>query len=97
LAVQSEADAVRRWGQSPALPWEHIVATGIGMAITTGVTVAVGCEAVVDRTRYPRGIAGKQGVFRVGRIALQSKPFAFRTVWASGEERNVTSARAASA
>jgi hypothetical protein len=28
--------------------------------------------------------------------ALYSKPFAFRTVWAAGEERNVTSALAAS-
>jgi len=28
--------------------------------------------------------------------ALHSKPFAFRTVWAAGEERNVTSARPAS-
>jgi hypothetical protein len=29
--------------------------------------------------------------------ALYSKPFAFRTVWAAGEERNVTNALAASA
>ena len=28
--------------------------------------------------------------------ALYSNPFAFRTVWAAGEERNVTSALAAS-
>ena len=28
--------------------------------------------------------------------AIHSKPFAFRTVWAAGEERNVTSALAAS-
>jgi hypothetical protein len=28
--------------------------------------------------------------------ALYSKPFAFRTVWAAGEERNVTSALPAS-
>ena len=30
-------------------------------------------------------------------LAVYSKPFAFRTAWAGGEERNVTSALAASA
>jgi hypothetical protein len=42
------------------------------------------------------GDEGTGGVDRGQSVPLYSKPFAFRTVWAAGEERNVTSALPAS-
>ncbi len=59
-----------------------------------GLIRNAGIEAVW--TDYDNGVASGRAP-RSTPHTPYSKPFAFRTVWAGGEERNVTSALAASA
>jgi hypothetical protein len=48
----------RQWALPP-VPLSGPIATGIGMAITTGGMVVVGSAPAGDRNRYLHAIAGK--------------------------------------
>jgi len=66
--VPLEVDAERQW-EPPRVPSSEPIATGIRVAIITGVTAVVGCALAGDRTPFLPGTAGNRRMpFLGGRV-----------------------------